>query len=77
MECNVTCGGGSHHRYRTCYGVDNGGQQCEGNGRQDKPCGTIECPSRCQQRNRYLTYSLQCAYIILFVNFQSVENKYA
>eukprot|EP00057_Strongylocentrotus_purpuratus_P008677 XP_011663151.1 PREDICTED: uncharacterized protein LOC589650 [Strongylocentrotus purpuratus] len=45
-ECPVTCGGGVHSRTRNCDNPEpqNGGQPCKGEGEQEEPCNTEECP---------------------------------
>ncbi|XP_046550815.1 SCO-spondin-like [Haliotis rubra] len=42
--CNVTCGGGSQSRSRTCIEPKFGGKVCEGDGVQLKGCNDIQCP---------------------------------
>lgn len=42
--CNVTCGGGTQHRYRDCIGPFYGGFNCTGNGVDGQYCNTQNCP---------------------------------
>ena len=42
--CSVTCGGSTHLRYRVCTPPKFGGLDCQGSGRDEKPCGEAECP---------------------------------
>lgn len=43
-ECNVTCGGGSHSRYRTCIQPQFGGAPCNGSDIDTRECNTHFCP---------------------------------
>ncbi|XP_067679122.1 A disintegrin and metalloproteinase with thrombospondin motifs adt-1-like isoform X3 [Haliotis asinina] len=42
--CNVTCGGGSQSRSRTCIEPKFGGKDCEGDDIQWMGCNDIQCP---------------------------------
>ncbi|XP_013397757.1 SCO-spondin [Lingula anatina] len=42
--CNVTCGGGMQHRYRTCTGPFYGGLNCSGPDIDSKICNDFYCP---------------------------------
>ncbi|XP_046330797.2 A disintegrin and metalloproteinase with thrombospondin motifs adt-1-like isoform X8 [Haliotis rufescens] len=42
--CNVTCGGGSQSRSRSCIEPQFGGKVCEGDGVQLKRCNDNQCP---------------------------------
>ncbi|XP_013395220.1 A disintegrin and metalloproteinase with thrombospondin motifs adt-1-like, partial [Lingula anatina] len=43
-ECNVTCGGGSQERNRTCVEPKYGGKSCRGELRETKGCSDLPCP---------------------------------
>ncbi|XP_030846158.1 signal peptide, CUB and EGF-like domain-containing protein 1 [Strongylocentrotus purpuratus] len=60
-ECPVTCGEGVHSRTRNCDNPEpqNGGQPCEGEGEQEEPCNTEECPG-CIDLKRPLEGYLYC-----------------
>ena len=47
-SCNVTCGGGSRTRSRSCDNPKptNGGKGCSGTGNDMLPCGDTLCPSK-------------------------------
>ncbi|KAK7491979.1 hypothetical protein BaRGS_00016825 [Batillaria attramentaria] len=42
--CDVTCGGGSQQRQRTCVGPFHGGAACEGEPEERQACNTHHCP---------------------------------
>ncbi|KAK3089127.1 hypothetical protein FSP39_001055 [Pinctada imbricata] len=43
-SCDVTCGGGSQLRNRTCHGPFHGGKNCEGATEESQVCNSNYCP---------------------------------
>ena len=46
-KCSVTCGGGTHERYRSCTNPapQHGGADCTGQDVMSEACNTNNCPS--------------------------------
>ncbi|CAH1776208.1 unnamed protein product, partial [Owenia fusiformis] len=44
LQCDKTCGGGTHSRERTCQGPFYGGKDCNGPLKEHKNCNTHNCP---------------------------------
>ena len=64
QQCNVTCGGGSQRRNRTCVQPLHGGAECPGSDVDWQSCNTHPCPSMYLHIAPTLNIRVYCKVII-------------
>lgn len=84
-NCDVTCGGGSQLRSRTCNGPFHGGQNCSGAWEETQTCNSQNCPGKRSDASQKRGLFLRILFLtllklkvesFLWILLKSIRKKY-